>query len=899
MGGVQQRLTGKHCWVSPVLFLAWLLIVLALYYDLNWSGLSWNHLLVFISVSTLGALLASIIVALETGRMRRTLFLSLGTIVCTSGLWLITLAVLGADGLPIRHFLHLTQTLILLIWFLTLAGGVGLLLSLWLRVPYANRFELTAFCLALGMGTLAYVILCLAFSGMVSRAVLYAFLVLASLLTFSCLYLNLRRLRQSIYPGAARMCSPLHEQPWFYLGLAACVASIAVFNLVAALAPEVEFDALCYHLAQPRLWLAYGGLLPSAIEVHENFPQSGFPVLFQMLYMLALGVGDETLAKLLHFTAGVIATCGIYSLGRRYFSCTVGALASAVFYSVPVVEWASGVAYVDLAYALFGFLAVYALVNWVVFARTQWLWVSGILAGFATGVKYNGALLIVSCFLAVLVNIVARRESWRNSWLTMVSFLIPTALAASPWLFKNLVLTGNPVFPFLNNLFQSTYWLPENPQFDRAQFGIGSELLGRLLYSLWYMHFNGVKYSGLPGPFIVAALPFALRHINRFSVIKVLLGVSAVYYVLWVWSVPILRYFTPILAILSLACAVSICEATELLGRASQIFQKGVMAFLLGLILFNHPVFGSLWFSKWVPHLRTAPLPFAVVLGLESNEQYLSRALSAYATIQFANHELPPTARVLVLGGIPDRYHLERRIVWEWSPDGSSVRVAGSVEEALSALKKGRITHVLIDRERLPPALLTLFSSDSPLVNDHFKLLFSKNNVLLYEVSQEPLNKSEYTVLDFLSKGVALAQIAPLQTWRGAEIQPPRYMTVTASGDKRGAFVQIAPSRISFDLVIPEASRLQFAVATVWNAGDGVMATIDVEQATGSDRIFEQWVRPWVPGTGTWAEYDIDLSKYRNRQVRLVFTVDPGPNGDATADWLAWADLRISRVIES
>ncbi len=63
---------------------------------------------------------------------------------------------------------------------------------------------------------------------------------------------------------------------------------------------------------------------------------------------------------------------------------------------------------------------------------------TGVLAGFAAGVKYTGALVPVA--LVILL--------WRESWRHIIQFCLTTALVAAPWYLRNLVFTGNPFYPF-------------------------------------------------------------------------------------------------------------------------------------------------------------------------------------------------------------------------------------------------------------------------------------------------------------------------------------------------------------------------------------------------------------------------------------------------------------------
>ena len=69
----------------------------------------------------------------------------------------------------------------------------------------------------------------------------------------------------------------------------AVIGVVAIASLIGALATPVglEWDALSYHLAAPKVWLREGriGYIPF---IH----QSNFPFLLQMLYLLMLSTGS-------------------------------------------------------------------------------------------------------------------------------------------------------------------------------------------------------------------------------------------------------------------------------------------------------------------------------------------------------------------------------------------------------------------------------------------------------------------------------------------------------------------------------------------------------------------------------------------------------------------------------
>ncbi|HSH95647.1 MAG TPA: hypothetical protein VK968_15995, partial [Roseimicrobium sp.] len=73
---------------------------------------------------------------------------------------------------------------------------------------------------------------------------------------------------------------------------------------------------------------------------------------------------------------------------------------------------------------------------------------------------------------------------------------------------------------------------------------------------------------------------------------------------------------------------------------------------------------------------------------------------------------------------------------------------------------------------------------------------------------------------------------------------------------------------------------------------DGVTFAVQVESDKQTKEVFRRHVPKTVKKT-TYSQ--VDLSAYAGKVIRVRFTVDPGPAGDATYDWGVWVDPRIVR----
>ena len=112
-------------------------------------------------------------------------------------------------------------------------------------------------------------------------------------------------------------------------------------------------------------------------------------------------------------------------------------------------------------------------------------------------------------------------------------------------------------------------------------------------------------------------------------------------------------------------------------------------------------------------------------------------------------------------------------------------------------------------------------------------------------------------------------------------------------GSPRAVLMLHPPASLSYDIHIPaDAGWLTFSVAMdpqTWNwGGDGVVFHLDVVASGESRALFSHRVTN-DPADRHWRDVIIDMRPYRDQDVTLVFSVDPGPSADFTGDRGGWA----------
>ena len=113
-----------------------------------------------------------------------------------------------------------------------------------------------------------------------------------------------------------------------------------------------------------------------------------------------------------------------------------------------------------------------------------------------------------------------------------------------------------------------------------------------------------------------------------------------------------------------------------------------------------------------------------VVTGLESRDSYLQRNVWSYDVMQYANHNLPPDARVLLWNWLIEGFYLERDYVFGNPAEQGYIdcRRYHSAEEALTDWRQKGITHIIWDKEALPETLDQAKYRETELVQAFYRV---------------------------------------------------------------------------------------------------------------------------------------------------------------------------------
>jgi len=594
------------------------------------------------------------------------------------------------------------------IWFLfAWLGGI------WagrLRLSGLARIEHLLIAAGLGAGTTSLALLGLGVAGLWHPKLLCAIFYASLGIGIGSILLNAWRRRRPDGKERPRPHDiPLpQEHPGILQGAALVLILLAVImNILATAAPATFFDALVYHLALPKLYLLHGRIMPTPMNLY-----SGSPFGIEMLYGLALAVGDENLACLLYCSFGILTALAIWALLRRYASSAAGVLAALLFYLSPVTLYAGWWCGSDLGGAFYLMLALMVVAAKLPGQDDRALAspiAAGILLGSAAAVKYTIAPMLA---VFALVYFWLRRRVDRAGAFEETACMIVVALAMfAPWLIKNIAFYGNPCYPFLHQLLGWAApgdwrgFLADAHAQDWAQtFGSAAGWRSFLMHP-WFISMSDSDIEDWLGLSFLMFIPWALR--LRWGVLKEDAGVPAAStaigllslagYLVWALSSGLVRFMLPTLPFISCLAALAIARkpVPAWLRRAG--WTAAIFSSTLNL---------QMTFQMGSAH---ASALWPLLLGHASRSDYLKAehmgyGAPYYAAMEYINQHLPPDAKVLFLGDSRG-YYCERDFiaptVFDRHPFWDAAKDARSAEELLDQVKRLGITHIFVSANEL------------------------------------------------------------------------------------------------------------------------------------------------------------------------------------------------------
>lgn len=453
-----------------------------------------------------------------------------------------------------------------------------------------------------------------------------------------------------------------------------------ILMVLGSMQPSVDFDVLEYHLEGPKEWYLAGRI---AFLPHNVYTTMPFNV--EMLHLLGMVVlGDwwhgALAGQFLVMLHAPFAAAAIALAARRFGTPRAAWFAAVVYLTTPWIYRLSVFAYVEgpLGYYHAALILAAALAwsssDHKPHSTVLALWtVAGALAGGAMACKYPALISAVLPF-----GLLAMAAGWRRrSWAIPMAFAVGVAVAVGPWLVKNVVDHGNPVYPLAYKVFGGHPWSPDREAKWSAAHGSRPITWRDLTAGL----LDVAGRNDWQSPLYLAFAPLAFLKLGSRR-IALLLWVYAAYVFAtwWLLTHRLDRFWLPILPALAI-----------LAGLGADWSRRRAWSVLLTLIAAVSVATTWIYcttylagFNQWTDDLDAL-----------RDDAFQS----ASPTLAWLDEHLPPQAKILLIGQAAV-FHMRHEKIYNTVFDEEVFetlargRTPSQVRHSLDTL---RVTHVLVD----------------------------------------------------------------------------------------------------------------------------------------------------------------------------------------------------------
>ena len=396
--------------------------------------------------------------------------------------------------------------------------------------------------------------------------------------------------------GRRRWALP-NWREWWPLLLA--LPALGVLGFAAALPPGMAwatefggYDALSYHLQLPKEWFEAGRIMPLRDSVYSTFPGFVEGATLHVWTMTSFAPIEAMAGATQWMHAGMAVAASLVTgvlaasllapdepLRARRWTLAVAACG---MLGIPWVIVTGSLAYNDMAVVLLLATAMLAWVSQDASGPGRAGLAVGLALGAAVGAKLTAAGMAVLPF--AVWGLIERRGCSLRATMRAAAFALPVAAAVLlPWLVRNTITMGAPLFPFAGSAPE--WWSAEQTARFAAGHAapVGTDFIARLT-ALWDHGFReGVGAAPDADPwlpqwgaaFAVGTVALVVTALFRFRTGAALLAMFAVQCGFWMLATHLKARFL-------LPCAVPLMVATALAFapkcEAGGAFRRAVLA---------------------------------------------------------------------------------------------------------------------------------------------------------------------------------------------------------------------------------------------------------------------------------------------------------------------------------
>lgn len=487
----------------------------------------------------------------------------------------------------------------------------------------------------------------------------------------------------------------------------------AVFLVfLAVITPGTYYDQLVYHQGIPARYAAEGGFVSTPENIFSFFPQ-----LHMMNNLFISFFAYELTVKIISFAMLIFSFLAL----RTALKAVKGnqKVLAALFFTAPLVIINATRTGAEFPMVFFVSLIIYA-----VYSNNKGHYLlASLFAGACMAVKYTGVFVYVFTVVYFVYEGLQRREKAAR----LLIYLAAGALITVPYLARNFVLTGDPVYPFFAGLFGvNGYMLSDAQNYIRhvSDFGIGTGIK-EFFISPFVAVFKNMAFGGdaVSAALLIAPLALLLSGIKH---VWFPAAFAVFYYIVWFFTAGVLRFLAPVEAAAVFIIAASYARFAER--------NKGAFLKILAVLLVISQAGMTVYFAE----KYLSPLSFFT----QDRETYLAGKLSYYEPCRKIN-ALPENGRVLFMGEART-FYCEKPVIAH-TVFNTREYLPPEEKKFIGYLKEKNAGYIFINRVELKRLkdggfgdVYDAVNSDvfKKIMDKHFESIYSDNNWGIFELKK-------------------------------------------------------------------------------------------------------------------------------------------------------------------
>ena len=492
-----------------------------------------------------------------------------------------------------------------------------------------------------------------------------------------------------------------------------------IFNILFNYAPPTGDDELIYHLNLPQKYLLHGKIF----NIPED-PLSYFFLTLNLLYIPLMAIKSVLAAKLLSVAFGIFNMALVYLLTSTFIGKRYALLAAVLFYTAPLTTGLSGTGRIDAGVTFYTLLALWSFLKYsraMLKAENTWFILFAVCSGILATSKMTGPFFIAAFAIMLVAVLIAKKKGVSGTAQTVVIYGLTTLLFILPWLIKNTIWTGNPLYPA-----RISSRLPYDEGFYHIVLThFNTSPIIEVIKTYFFSTITGTGYM------IAAFLPlyFILKKKNP-TINAMLIFAGLLISISWIsgYALDLSRYTYCCYAVFAIAGAYALVTLSDVDPQLRRL----ITTLTLVMILVPNVCMSVYFGAKRIPY----------ILGIQSADQYLQKEyeFEGWDVVKWAGKNIPPAAGICYLGEtFAKSYYYDQNIITGNRP--SILRY--SLGDAKAYFKSNNIGYIILHRNQYVETN-GVFYHASPFMNVYwFKgtsidreltLLYSSKETCVYKV---------------------------------------------------------------------------------------------------------------------------------------------------------------------